>query len=106
MSNSTVDAIDIDTRLRLCGQVPVLIIYPGVWYSMVNISASVVGINIDIYVSTVTVAEFQITIHPCPCSHKNLCQSFPFDADLLSWFANKIQSMFAHTPDANQRTMP
>jgi hypothetical protein len=53
MRNSTADAIDIDTRLRLCGRVPVLIIYPGVWYSMVNISAGVVEINIDIYVSTV-----------------------------------------------------
>ncbi|KAJ7915006.1 hypothetical protein B0H13DRAFT_1872510 [Mycena leptocephala] len=52
MRNSTADTIDIDTRRRRCGRVPV---YPGVWYSMVNISASVVEINIDIYVSTVTV---------------------------------------------------
>jgi hypothetical protein len=56
MRNSTADAIDIDTRLRLCGRVPVLIIYPGVWHSMVNTSASVVEIN-DICVSTVTVHQ-------------------------------------------------
>jgi hypothetical protein len=81
----------------------VLIIDPGVWDSMVNISASVVEINIDIYVSTVIVHRIPITNHPCPCSQK---KSFPFDADSLSWLANKIQSMFAHSPDANQRAMP
>jgi hypothetical protein len=55
MHNSTADTIDIDTRLRLYGRMLVLIIYTGVWYGIVNISASVVEINIDIYVCTVTV---------------------------------------------------
>jgi hypothetical protein len=77
-----------------------------VWYSMVNISDSVVEINIDIYVSTVTVHRIPNHNSSCRCLQENLCESFPFDADLLSWLANKIQSIFAHTPDANQRAMP
>jgi hypothetical protein len=54
MRNSTADATDIDTRLWPCGRVP----SAGADYisdSTVNISASVVEINIDIHVSTVTV---------------------------------------------------